>query len=163
MSLTLHTTLGDLKVELFVEQTPRTSENFLALVASDYYNDTTFHRNIRGFMLQGGDPSGTGKGGRSIYATPNGKFPDEIVPELKHGKRGILSMANSGPNTNGSQFFITYKAHAHLNGKYTVFGHVIDHLDTLDRLEKLPVDSNDRPKQEVKINSITIHANPLAL
>lgn len=114
-------------------------------------------------MVQAGDPSGTGKGGRSIYATPNGKFPDEIVPDLKHAKRGILSMANSGPNTNGSQFFFTYKAHAHLNGKYTIFGTVIDHFDTLDRLEKLPVDSSDRPKQDVKINSITVHANPLAL
>lgn len=163
MSLTLHTTLGDLKLELFVDSAPRACENFLALAASDYYNGTLFHRNIKGFMVQAGDPSGTGKGGRSIYATANGKFPDEIVPDLKHGKRGIVSMANSGPNTNGSQFFVTYKSHAHLNGKYTIFGHVIDHLDTLDRLEKLQVDSNDRPKQEVKINSITIHANPLAL
>ncbi|GAX81563.1 hypothetical protein CEUSTIGMA_g8991.t1 [Chlamydomonas eustigma] len=114
-------------------------------------------------MVQTGDPTGTGKGGRSIYNTPNGKFPDEIHDGLKHGKRGILSMANSGPNTNGSQFFITYKAHAHLNGKYTVFGHVLDGMDTLDRLEKLQVDAADRPRQEVKINKITIHANPMAL
>lgn len=163
MSVTLHTTLGDIKIELFCEQTPRTCENFLALAASGYYNSTLFHRNIKGFMVQGGDPTGTGKGGRSIYTTPNGKFPDELVDTLKHGKRGIVSMANSGPNTNGSQFFITYKAHAHLNGKYTVFGHVIDGIDTLDRLEKLPVDGNDRPRQEVKINKVTIHANPLAL
>ncbi|KAG1668534.1 hypothetical protein FOA52_012128 [Chlamydomonas sp. UWO 241] len=162
MSVTLHTTLGDLKIELFCEQTPRTCENFLALAASKYYDGTLFHRNIKGFMLQGGDPTGTGKGGRSIYATPNGKFPDELVDSLKHARRGVVSMANSGPDTNGSQFFIAYKAHAHLNGKYTVFGQVIDGLDTLDRLEKLPVDAADRPKQEVKINSVTVHANPMA-
>ncbi len=109
-----------------------------------------------------GDPTGTGKGGKSIYATPNGKFPDEMLDLLKHSKRGVVSMANSGPNTNGSQFFITYKAHAHLNGKYTIFGQVIDGLDTLDKLEKVPVDANDRPKQELRINRITIHANPIA-
>jgi peptidyl-prolyl cis-trans isomerase-like 3 len=114
-------------------------------------------------VIQGGDPTGTGKGGKSIYATPTGKFADEITDSLRHHKRGIVSMANSGPNTNGSQFFITYKAHAHLNGKYTVFGQVIDGMDTLDKMEKVPVDpSNDRPRQELRINRITIHANPMA-
>mmetsp|Transcript_22668 Transcript_22668/g.67515 ORF Transcript_22668/g.67515 Transcript_22668/m.67515 type:complete len:164 (-) Transcript_22668:331-822(-) len=162
MSVTLHTTLGDIKIELFCDQTPRTCENFLALAASNYYDGTLFHRNIKGFMVQGGDPTGTGKGGRSIYATPNGKFPDELVETLKHTRRGIVSMANSGPNTNGSQFFITYKAHTHLNGKYTVFGQVIDGQDVLDRLEKIPVDAADRPRQDVKINKIIIHANPMA-
>lgn len=162
MAVTLHTNLGDLKLELFCDQTPVTCENFLALCASGYYNETKFLRNIKGFMVQGGDPTGTGKGGRSIYNTPNGKFPDELVEGLKHGKRGIVSMANSGPNTNASQFFITYKAHPHLNGKYTVFGHVIDGLDTLDRMEKVPVDGADRPKQDVVLQKITIHANPLA-
>lgn len=115
-ALTLHTTLGDLKLELACGDCPRTCENFLALAASGYYDGTLFHRNIRGFMIQGGDPSGTGKGGKSIFATATGKFPDELVDSLKHSKRGVVSMANSGPNTNGSQFFITYKAHAHLNG-----------------------------------------------
>jgi peptidyl-prolyl cis-trans isomerase-like 3 len=115
-SVTLHTNLGDLKIELFCEEAPKTTTNFLALCASNYYDGTTFHRNIRGFMVQGGDPSGTGKGGKSIYDTPNGKFEDEIVDSLTHYKRGICSMANSGPNTNGSQFFVTYKAHSHLNG-----------------------------------------------
>ncbi|KFM28052.1 Peptidyl-prolyl cis-trans isomerase-like 3 [Auxenochlorella protothecoides] len=138
-ALTLHTTLGDLKLELACGDCPRTCENFLALAASGYYDGTLFHRNIRGFMIQGGDPSGTGKGGKSIFATATGKFPDELVDSLKHSKRGVVSMANSGPNTNGSQFFITYKAHAHLNGKYTVFGQVIDGMDTLDRMEKVPV------------------------
>ncbi|PNH03678.1 Peptidyl-prolyl cis-trans isomerase-like 3, partial [Tetrabaena socialis] len=113
------------------------------LAASGYYEGVHFHRNIKGFMIQGGDPTGTGKGGRSIYPTPSGKFPDEIVESLKHAKRGMVSMANSGPNTNGSQFFITYKPHAHLNGKYTIFG-------------------QDRPRTDIKINKVTIHANPLA-
>lgn len=117
MSVTLHTTLGNIKLELYCEEVPRTATNFLALCASGYYDDTIFHRNIRGFMIQGGDPTGTGKGGRSIYDdSPNGKFNDEIVDVLKHSRRGVVSMANSGPNTNGSQFFITYKAQPHLNG-----------------------------------------------
>lgn len=112
--------------------------------------------------MSAGDPTGTGKGGKSIFPTPNGKFNDEITDALKHTKRGIVSMANSGPNTNGSQFFICYKAQAHLNGKYTVFGQVIDGLDTLDKMEKVPVDAGDRPKQELRINRVTTHANPLA-
>ncbi|KAI3426947.1 hypothetical protein D9Q98_006891 [Chlorella vulgaris] len=162
MSVTLHTTHGDIKVELFCEDAPRSAENFLALAASGYYDGTIFHRNIKAFMVQGGDPTGTGKGGRSIYSTANGKFPDELVDHLKHNKRGILSMANSGPNTNGSQFFITYKAHPHLNGKYTIFGQVIDGMDVLDRMEKVPTGPNDRPLQEMKLTGCTIHANPLA-
>ena len=194
--MTLHTSLGDVKLELACGECPRTCENFLALAASGYYDGTIFHRNIKGFMIQGGDPTGTGKGGRSIYKTQNGKFPDELVETLKHNKRGTLSMANSGPDTNGSQFFITYKAHAHLNGapkgwsvtskgkrvpavlhmqtsndesipplstgKYTVFGQVIDGLDTLDRMEKVPVGPGDRPLQEITLKGVTIHANPLA-
>jgi peptidyl-prolyl cis-trans isomerase-like 3 len=111
-------------------------------------------------MIQGGDPTGTGKGGKSIYG---GKFADEIVPSLKHSKRGILSMANSGPNTNASQFFITYKPQGHLNGKYTVLGHVIDGMDVLDKLERVPSDAaNNRPLQDIVLESVTIHANPLA-
>jgi peptidyl-prolyl cis-trans isomerase-like 3 len=116
-SVTLHTTLGDLKLEIYCEEVPRTATSFLAHCASGYYDKTIFHRNIKGFMIQGGDPTGTGKGGVSIYNTPNGKFQDEIVDSLKHSRRGIVSMANSGPNSNGSQFFVTYKAHTHLNGK----------------------------------------------
>ncbi|KAG2436357.1 hypothetical protein HXX76_006664 [Chlamydomonas incerta] len=162
MSVTLHTNVGDIKIEVFCDQAPRAAENFLALCASNYYDNVHFHRNIKGFMIQGGDPTGTGKGGRSIYPTPNGKFPDEINDVLKHSKRGIVSMANSGPNTNGSQFFITYKAHTHLNGKYTIFGQVIDGLEVLDRMEKVPTDDKDRPKTDIRINKVTIHANPIA-
>lgn len=162
MSVTLHTTLGDLKIEVYCEEVQRTAENFMALCASGYYNGCIFHRNIKGFMVQTGDPTGTGKGGRSIYNTPNGKFGDEIVDTLKHSKAGVVSMANSGPNTNGSQFFITYAKQPSLNGKYSVFGQVIDGLDVLDKIEKVPTDGRDRPLQEIKIDSVTIHANPMA-
>jgi peptidyl-prolyl cis-trans isomerase-like 3 len=162
MSVTLHTNLGDLKIELFCEQTPKAAENFLALCAGGFYDNVNFHRNIKGFMIQGGDPTGTGKGGKSIYPTPNGKFPDELVDSLKHNKRGILSMANSGPNTNASQFFITYKAHNHLNGKYTIFAHVIDGMDVLDKMERVPADAKDVPTKPIIIERTTIHANPLA-
>eukprot|EP00761_Pharyngomonas_kirbyi_P007756 gb/GECH01007766.1/.p1 GENE.gb/GECH01007766.1/~~gb/GECH01007766.1/.p1 ORF type:complete len:165 (+),score=30.25 gb/GECH01007766.1/:1-495(+) len=159
MSLTFHTNVGDIKVELFCAAVPNACHNFLALCASGYYNGTPFHRNIRGFMVQGGDPTGTGRGGESIWGGP---FDDEFADHLKHNKRGILSMANSGPNTNRSQFFITYAAQPHLNGMYTVFGHVIDGLDALDRMEKVPVDAKDRPTREIRLDRITIHANPIA-
>ncbi|OAD79826.1 hypothetical protein PHYBLDRAFT_14803, partial [Phycomyces blakesleeanus NRRL 1555(-)] len=179
-SVTLHTDLGDLKIEVFCESVPKTAENFLALCASGYYDNNLFHRNIKGFMLQvshshpnqnisntfteicfqTGDPTGTGKGGNSIWGQ---KFNDEIRSVLKHNARGIVSMANSGPNTNGSQFFITYGKHPHLDTKYTIFGKVIDGADTtLDAIEKMPVDEKNRPIQEVRIRSVTIHANPIA-
>lgn len=107
-----------------------------------------------------GDPTGTGKGGTSIYGK---HFADEFNPLLKHDERGIVSMANSGPDTNGSQFFITYTKHPHLDGKYTVFGRVIDGADTtLNNLEKLQVNEKYRPLKEVYLKNVTIHANPLA-
>ncbi|KAL1918266.1 uncharacterized protein VTP21DRAFT_2926 [Calcarisporiella thermophila] len=160
MSVTLNTDLGELKIEVFCEAVPRTAENFLALCASGYYDNTLFHRNIAGFMVQTGDPTGTGKGGTSIWGR---KFADEIRSTLKHNARGIVSMANSGPDTNGSQFFITYGKQPHLDGKYTIFGKVIDGADTtLDAIEKVPVDEKYRPIQDVRIRSITIHANPIA-
>ncbi|CCJ31067.1 unnamed protein product, partial [Pneumocystis jirovecii] len=118
-SITLHTDVGDIKIEIFCELVPQTAYNFLALCASGYYNNCLIHRNIKGFIVQMGDPTGTGKNGMSIYGK---HFPDEFDSSLKHNSRGIVSMANSGPNTNGSQFFITYFKHQHLDGKYTVFG-----------------------------------------
>ncbi|XP_017781214.1 PREDICTED: peptidyl-prolyl cis-trans isomerase-like 3 [Nicrophorus vespilloides] len=160
MSVTIHTDLGNMKVELYCEACPKTCENFLALCASDYYNGCLFHRNIKGFIVQTGDPTGTGKGGTSIWGK---KFEDEFKDELKHNERGMVCMANNGPNTNGSQFFFTYGAHPHLDLKYTLFGRVIDGLDVLDELEKLPVHPKKfKPTTDTKINSITIHANPLA-
>ncbi|KAJ3403342.1 Peptidyl-prolyl cis-trans isomerase-like 3 [Chytridiales sp. JEL 0842] len=146
MSVTLHTDLGDIKIEVFCE-------------GDGYYNNNNFHRNIKEFMVQTGDPTNTGKGGTSIWGR---KFEDEIKATLKHNARGIVSMANKGPDTNLSQFFITYSKQAHLDSKYTVFGKVIDGMDTLDSLEKVPVDGSNRPLQDIKIKSVTIHANPIA-
>ncbi|CAN1236607.1 Peptidyl-prolyl cis-trans isomerase CYP18-1 [Linum grandiflorum] len=167
MSVTLHTNLGDIKCEIFCDEVPKSAENFLALCASDYYDGTIFHRNIKGFMIQGGDPTGTGKGGTSIWGK---KFNDEIRESLKwsllqHNARGMLAMANSGPNTNGSQFFITYAKQPHLNGLYTVFGKVIHGFEILDIMEKVlqtPTGPGDKPLAEIRINHVTIHANPLA-
>ncbi|CAH1975764.1 unnamed protein product [Acanthoscelides obtectus] len=160
MSVTLHTDLGDIKIEIFCESCPKACENFLALCASDYYNGSLFHRNIKGFIVQTGDPTGTGKGGTSIW---NRKFEDEFKEQLKHSARGTVSMANNGPDNNGSQFFITYAAQPHLDLKYTIFGRVIDGLETLDELEKVPVNpKNFKPVNDIRINSVTIHANPIA-
>lgn len=159
MAVLLHTTLGDIKLELCCDTAPRTCFNFLALAASGYYDNTLFHRNIKGFMVQGGDPTGTGKGGQSIWG---GKFGDEFHPDNRHNKRGIVSMANSGASTNASQFFITYGKHAHLDGAYTVFARVIDGMDTLDAIERTPVDEKHRPKSSITLERVTILANPIA-
>jgi len=111
-------------------------------------------------MIQGGDPSGTGAGGSSIYGKP---FKDEFNDSLKHSKRGILSMANSGPNTNKSQFYITYAKKTHLDNKFTVFGHLIGGDETLTLMEKIPVDNETKkPLREIKFLNVTIHANPFA-
>nr|WMV69930.1 peptidyl-prolyl cis-trans isomerase-like 3 [Euglena gracilis]BDX17146.1 RING-type E3 ubiquitin-protein ligase PPIL3A [Euglena gracilis] len=160
MSLTLHTTLGDLKLELHCSLVPKTAENFLALCASGYYDGTKFHRSVKNFIVQGGDPTGTGKGGTSIWGT---HFADEFVPgQLKHSGRGVVSMANSGPDTNGSQFFITYSKQSHLNGTNTVFGKLIHGWETLEKMERAPVDANDCPVHDIVITKVTIHANPIA-
>ena len=157
--MTLRTSEGDIKVELFCEQVPRAVHNFLALCASGSYDNTLFHRNMRGFMLQGGDPTGTGKGGESIWG---GMFRDEFHENLTHSKRGIVSFANNGPDTNGSQFFITYGPQSHLNNKYTVFGQVIDGFEALDKIEVIPVGKKNRPLKDIVLESITIHSNPIA-
>lgn len=163
MSVTLHTSYGDLKCELHCDLVPKTTENFLALCASGYYNDTIFHRNIAGFMVQGGDPTGKGKGGECVWG---GYMQDEIVtPTLSHDARGVLSMANRGgkPHTNGSQFFITYDKQHHLDNVNTVFGRVIDGVDSvLDAIELAKVDAKDRPVEKIVLRRVTIHANPLA-
>ncbi|XP_072074612.1 peptidyl-prolyl cis-trans isomerase CYP65 isoform X4 [Arachis hypogaea] len=143
----LHTTHGDLNIELHCDITPRTCENFITLCERGYYNGVAFHRNIRNFMIQGGDPTGTGKGGESIWGQP---FKDELNSKLVHSGRGVVSMANSGPHTNGSQFFILYKSAKHLNFKHTVFGAVVGGLTTLAAMEKVPVDDNDRPLNQMR-------------
>ncbi|CAL9073157.1 unnamed protein product [Musa textilis] len=157
--LQLHTTHGDLNLELHCDITPRTCENFITLCENGYYNGVPFHRNIRNFMIQGGDPTGTGKGGQSIWGKP---FKDELNSKLLHSGRGVVSMANSGPHTNGSQFFILYKSANHLNFKHTVFGSVVGGLSTLAAMEKVPVDDDDRPLEEIKITSVTIFVNPFS-
>lgn len=159
MAVTLHTDLGDLKLELFCDKCPRTCENFLALCASNYYNGCVFHRNIKGFIVQTGDPSGTGKGGTSIWGK---KFADEFHESLRHNVRGAISMANSGPDTNASQFFITYDKQPHLDLKYTLFAKVIDGWEVLDSLEAQPVKEKYRPLNDTCIRDVTIHANPIA-
>ena len=122
----IKTNMGTIEVELFADQTPKTVENFVGLAEKGYYNGIIFHRVIKDFMLQVGDPTGTGRGGASFWG---GKFEDEFVSDLKHDTPGMLSMANAGPNTNGSQFFITHVATTWLDGRHTVFGSVIDEGD----------------------------------
>ncbi len=155
----MHTSHGDLKIELYCDAVPKATKNFLALCAKNYYDSTIFHRNIKGFIIQGGDPTGTGKGGESIYGK---NFDDEFDSTLSHDTRGIISMANCGPNTNGSQFFITYNKQLHLNGIYTIIGRVIDGFETLDLMESEMVGKNNRPLSDIKIKTITIHCNPIA-
>jgi peptidyl-prolyl cis-trans isomerase-like 3 len=160
MSVTLKTTSGDIKLELFCQACPKTTYNFLALCASGAYDGSPFHRSIANFMVQSGSPaSGSTKESNSIYGD---MFEDEIKVSLRHHTRGILSMANKGPGTNGSQFYITYAPAPHLDGKNTVFGRVLEGWEILDAIEAIPVDKKSRPQQPVKIESVQIHANPLA-
>jgi cyclophilin family peptidyl-prolyl cis-trans isomerase len=123
---TISTDGGDIAIELFADKAPRTVNNFVVLARDGYYDGVTFHRVIKGFMAQGGDPTGSGSGG------PGYKFTDEFHPALKHDGPGTLSMANAGPNTNGSQFFITYRDTPHLDGKHAVFGRVIEGMDVVE-------------------------------
>jgi len=120
-----HTDLGEFEAELYAAQAPKTVNNFVFLARDGFYDGTTFHRVIPGFMAQGGDPTGTGRGG------PGYRFADEFHPTLRHSSAGILSMANAGPGTNGSQFFITFAPTAHLDNHHTIFGKVIRNLDTV--------------------------------
>ncbi|EFB29502.1 hypothetical protein PANDA_003919, partial [Ailuropoda melanoleuca] len=178
-SVTLHTDVGDIKIEVFCERTPKTCEVSLAKkvileLGAEGNEGISMERdkkNIPGIGIEIQRPQGTGRGGNSIWGK---KFEDEYSEYLKHNVRGVVSMANNGPNTNGSQFFITYGKQPHLDMKYTVFGKhldmkytvfgkVIDGLETLDELEKLPVNEKTyRPLNDVHIKDITIHANPFA-
>ena len=154
----LHTNFGDLNIELHCDKTPRTCENFITLAEKGFYDGVKFHRSIKRFMLQGGDPTGTGRGGHCIWGE---KFADEIKGNPhRHDERGVLSMANSGKNTNGSQFFITYNAAPHLDNKHTVFGRVVGGMETLARIEEVECDAADRPLKTIKITSCTIFTNP---
>jgi len=164
---TLSTSKGDVRVKLFPDHAPKTVANFVGLADGTgqwtdprtrksgegaLYAGTVFHRVINGFMIQGGDPLGTGTGG------PGYQFKDEIHPELQFSKPYLLAMANAGPGTNGSQFFITVTNTAHLNGKHTIFGEVADQAgrDVVDAIATTPVGRQDRPQTDVVISSISV-------
>jgi peptidyl-prolyl cis-trans isomerase A (cyclophilin A) len=162
---TLKTSMGDIVIQLFEDKAPKTVANFVELatgtkewtdpktkekVKRPFYNGLIFHRVIPDFMIQGGDPLGNGTGG------PGYRFEDEFHPDLKHSKPGILSMANAGPNTNGSQFFITHKATPFLDNRHSVFGEVIKGQNVIDAIAKTPRDPRDRPVKEVVLQEVVI-------
>lgn len=152
----LQTTQGDLTLELYEDVAPLAVENFTGLVKKGYYNGLTFHRIIKNFMIQGGDPTGTGAGGESIWKKP---FKDEFKSGVVFNQSGILAMANSGPRTNGSQFFITTAPTPWLNGYHTIFGKVIKGSDILGKLNNVPTNgqqNGDRPLQVQKIIKATV-------
>ena len=177
LTATLHTSEGDVEVRLFEDRAPRTVENFVNLAEHDpaadaepapdtvtwedpetgevrgdaLYNDVPFHRIIEDFMIQGGDPTGTGRGG------PGYEFEDEFHDDLRHDDAGILSMANSGPDTNGSQFFITLGPQPHLDDRHAVFGEVIDGMDVVEEIGDVETGPNDQPEDEVLLESVTVH------
>lgn len=142
------TTAGAFTIELYHDHAPRSCYNLHALAASGYFNGTIFHRVIKGFCIQGGDPTGTGRGGESIYG---GKFEDEITRELKHTGAGIVSMANAGPNTNGSQFFVTLAPAPSLDAKHSIFGRISNGMKVVQRIGLMPTDANDRPRENITI------------
>jgi cyclophilin family peptidyl-prolyl cis-trans isomerase len=143
-----NTDLGEFKIELFADKVPTTVNNFVFLAKEEFYNDTIFHRVIDDFMVQGGDPTGTGRGG------PGYRFADEFNPNLKHDKRGTMSMANAGPNTNGSQFFITHGPTPWLDGKHAVFGQLVEGEDVFMSIPARDPGAVNSPA--VKLVSVTI-------
>ena len=144
----LETNQGNIEIQLFPDVAPKACENFTGLVKKGYYNGIIFHRVIKDFMIQGGDPTGTGSGGASIWGKA---FEDEVSPTVKFDRKGLLAMANAGPSTNGSQFFITTVPTPWLNMKHTIFGEVVSGYDVVERIENVPVGRNDKPQQEQKI------------
>lgn len=149
------TSEGNFRAKLYADKAPKTVENFVTLAEGSktgkpFYDNLVFHRVIPDFMIQGGCPEGSGRGG------PGYKFADEFHPSLKHSKPGLLSMANAGPNTNGSQFFVTVAATPWLDNKHAIFGEVVEGYDVVEKISRLPRDGNDRPKKEVKLQSVTI-------
>jgi peptidylprolyl isomerase len=138
------TSEGKIVFALKPEIAPKACENFKGLIQKGYYDGVSFHRVIRGFMIQGGDPSGTGRGGQSIFGK---SFEDEFKPNVVFNKAGLLAMANAGPNTNGSQFFITTVPTPHLNGRHTIFGEVVEGMNVIRKIENTDVDTRDKPQR----------------
>lgn len=146
------TSMGDFTLELFEDKAPKTAGNFRKLVEDGFYNGIIFHRVIEGFMIQGGCPSGTGTGG------PGYSIDDEFHPELRHEGEGILSMANAGPNTGGSQFFITLAETAWLDGRHAVFGRITEGMDVIRAIGSTQTGAGDRPTTEVVMESVSVRA-----
>ena len=150
MKIKIETSQGDIYADLYAGEVSRTVENFTALSRKGFYDGLIFHRVIPDFMIQTGDPTGTGKGG------PGYTFSDEFSPRLRHDKPGVLSMANSGPNTNGSQFFITEVPTPWLDGRHSVFGQVTQGIDVVKKITQVSRDENDKPLEPVKMKKVTV-------
>jgi len=153
-SALFETSMGDFKIELYYDLAPLTCRSFMDLAQRNFYDGVIFHRVIDGFMIQGGDPTGTGRGG------PGYTIPDEFGPGLTHDSEGILSMANAGPNTGGSQFFITLAPTPWLDGNHAIFGHVTEGLDVVQAIGKVRTAPGDKPVVDVVINKLTIENDP---
>jgi cyclophilin family peptidyl-prolyl cis-trans isomerase len=149
----IDTNMGRIAVALFPDKTPKTVENFVTLAGEGYYDGVTFHRVIGNFMIQGGDPTGTGRGGKSAWG---GMFEDEFNKDLRHNKPGVVSMANAGPGTNTSQFFITLVPTPWLDDHHTVFGEVIEGIDVVEKIGKVRTGANDKPVDDVVMEKVTI-------
>lgn len=146
----IETTMGDIVIELYQAEAPKTVENFLTLAKKGFYDGIIFHRVIPNFMIQTGDPTGTGMGG------PGYQFEDEFNPKLKHDKPGTVSMANAGPNTNGSQFFITQVPTPWLDGRHTIFGQVIEGMDVVNQIASVSRDGRDKPLKAISMKKVTV-------
>ncbi|MBF0489918.1 MAG: peptidylprolyl isomerase [Candidatus Omnitrophica bacterium] len=152
-TVVLETNQGSVEIKLYPDLAPKTVENFLGLVKKGYYNGLIFHRVIKNFMIQGGDPTGTGMGGESFWG---GKFDDEFSDKIRFDRKGLLAMANAGPGTNGSQFFITTVPTPWLNDHHTIFGEVVSGYDVIQKIENTPVGAQDKPKQDQFIVKATV-------
>jgi peptidylprolyl isomerase len=152
-TVVFETTQGNVEIKLFPEVAPKTVENFVGLIKKGYYDGLIFHRVIKQFMIQGGDPTGTGRGGESLWG---GKFEDEFSNKVSFDKPGILAMANAGPNTNGSQFFITTAETPWLNNRHTIFGEVTSGYDVIQKIEQTQTGPGDRPVVDQKIIKATV-------
>ena len=149
-TVTIETNHGTITAEMFADAAPKTAANFMDLAKKGYYDGVIFHRVIDGFMIQGGDPTGTGRGG------PGYTIPDEFAPGLAHDGEGVFSMANAGPNTGGSQFFITLAATPWLDGKHAIFGKVTGGMDVVRKIGKVQTARGDKPVQDVVMEKVTV-------